>query len=95
MQFLVIARDGTDPEAPARRMKVREAHLANMSRLKAAGNYLIGGAILDDAGNMIGSGMVFEFPDRKALDETLAGDPYMKEKVWQNIDIKPYRKAPI
>ncbi len=28
MQFVVIARDGTDPEAPARRQAARDAHLA-------------------------------------------------------------------
>ncbi|HUY68522.1 MAG TPA: YciI family protein [Alphaproteobacteria bacterium] len=95
MQFLVLARDGTDPDASTRRQKYREAHLANMTRLKAAGNYLIGGAILDDKGAMIGSAVIFEFPDRAALDETLANDPYMQGKVWQHVEVQPYRKAPV
>ena len=31
MQFLLIAYDGTDPEAPHRRSNVREGHLEKMS----------------------------------------------------------------
>lgn len=32
MQFLLIAYDGTDPEAPHRRSNVREGHLEKISR---------------------------------------------------------------
>ncbi len=93
MQFLVTAYDGTDPDAQTRRMAVRADHLANMKKLKAAGNYLIGGAILNDQEKMIGSAMIMDFPDRAALDACLKADPYSTGGVWKDIEIKPYRVA--
>lgn len=93
MQFLVLASDGTDAEAPARRMKARAAHLANMSQLKKEGRYLIGGPILDDSEKMVGSAMIFDFPDRDALYAALSKDPYITEKVWHSIEVKNFRTA--
>src|SRR5579864_8069753 len=75
MQWLVIARDGTDPEAPERRARHRPAHLEGAARLQAAGHLLMGGAILDDSGRMIGSAAVAEFATRAGLDEWLRTDP--------------------
>jgi hypothetical protein len=34
MQWLIIARDGTDAEAPQRRQAARPAHLENAARLQ-------------------------------------------------------------
>ncbi len=93
MQFVMIAKDGIDAEALDRRMAVREAHLANMKKLKAEGHYIIGGAILDDDGTMIGSTIILDFPDRAALDLWLVNDPYTKGDVWQHIDVYPFRSA--
>ncbi len=93
MQFVITAQDGTDAEALTRRMDAREDHLNNMRKLKAAGNYLIGGARMDDHGKMIGSTVIVDFPDRAAIDVWLADEPYVKAKVWQKIDIQPFRKA--
>lgn len=95
MQFLLIAFDGTDPEAFERRMKVRPTHLENVADLKSKGQFLLGGAILDDEGKMTGSMIVYEFPDRKALDECLKTEPYITGDVWRKIDIRPYRLAHI
>ncbi|MBM3517936.1 MAG: hypothetical protein FJX56_08705 [Alphaproteobacteria bacterium] len=93
MQFLLIAYDGTDAEAPARRAAVRERHLVGARRLKAEGKLRSGGAILDDAGTMIGSAAVFEFPSRAELDAWLAADPYVTDGVWRDITIRPFREA--
>jgi len=93
MQFLLIAYDGTDEGALDRRMKVRPEHLRKTAVLKKTGEFLFGGAILDDDGKMIGSMIVYEFPDRQALDDKLKDEPYMTEGVWQKVDIKPFRKA--
>ena len=41
MQFLLIAYDGTDPEAPERRLKVREEHLEKIAKLKSAVNFYL------------------------------------------------------
>lgn len=95
MQFLLVAFDGTDPDALDRRMKVRPAHLAYVAALKRNGEFILGGAILDNDGKMIGSMIVYEFPDRQALDECLKTEPYITGDVWSLIDIRPYRLAHI
>jgi uncharacterized protein YciI len=91
MQYLVIAYDGTDSEAPGRRLKVRGAHLENVKAMKAAGTFLTGGAILDEAGGMIGSALFVEFDTEVALNEWLKNDPYVTGGVWVDINVKPVR----
>jgi uncharacterized protein len=95
MQFLLIAYDGTDPRAFERRMKVRPEHLEKIAILKKREEFLLGGAILDDKGQMIGSMIVYEFPDRAALDRRLKEEPYVIHGVWEKIEIMPYRLAKI
>jgi uncharacterized protein YciI len=95
MQFILTGYDGTDEGAMERRLKVREAHLENIALLKKAGECLLGGAILSDDGKMIGSVIVYDFPDRKSLDEKLKEEVYISGGVWEKIDIKPFRVAKI
>jgi uncharacterized protein len=95
MQFLLVAYDGIDFEALERRMKARPEHLEKIGVLKKRGEFLLGGAILDDNGTMIGSMIVYEFPDRSALDESLKTEPYIIQGVWKKIEIRPYRLATI
>jgi uncharacterized protein len=92
MQFLLIAFDGTDAEALDRRLKVRGEHLDKIALLKKSGEFLFGGAILNDDGKMIGSMIVYEFPDRQSLDEMLKKEPYVTGKVWEKIEIHPFRQ---
>ena len=94
MQWLIVARDGTDEEAPARRMAARAAHLANAAQLQASGHLLVGGALLDEEGGMIGSACVAQFETRAELEEWLRTDPYVTGKVWQDVEVMPYRVAP-
>ena len=91
MQFLLVAFDGTDDEALNRRLKVREEHLKKISVLKRKGEFKCGGAILDDDGKMIGSMIVYEYPDRQSLDASLQNEPYFTEGVWKKVDIRPFR----
>ena len=56
-----------------------------------SGQVLLGGAILDEAGDMVGSVVLADFPAE--LDEWLAGDPYVTGGVWQEIEVRPYRPA--
>jgi uncharacterized protein YciI len=93
MQFLLIAYDGTDAGALERRLKVREDHLNKIAILKKEGEFLFGGAILDDTGKMIGSMIVYEFPDRQSLDAKLKDEPYITEGVWKKVEIQPFRHA--
>ena len=84
MQFLVKAYDGEG--MLDKRMEVRPRHLEGM---KALGKQIVvAGGLLDDEGRMKGSALVMEFPDRAALDEYLASEPYVVEGVWQKIEVE-------
>jgi uncharacterized protein len=93
MQFLVTAYDGKDDGALDRRMSVREAHINGANQLKEAGHLIAGGAILDEAEQMIGSTMFVEFDSKAELDQWLASDPYVTGNVWQDISVLPIRLA--
>jgi len=93
MTFLVLGYDGVDPEAPARRAAARPAHLATAQRLRAAGHFLDGGAILDDAGKMVGSMLMMEFPSRAELNAWLSADAYTTGGVWKDVTVRPFRRV--
>jgi uncharacterized protein len=95
MQFLLVAFDGTGPGALERRMKARPEHLEKIAVLKKRGEFLLGGAILDENEKMIGSMIIYEFPDRAALDKSLEREPYVIQGVWKEIEIRPYRLAKV
>ncbi|CAH2599758.1 YCII domain-containing protein [Rhodovastum atsumiense] len=92
-QYVVIAWDGTDAGAPARRLAARPAHLDNVAPMVEAGRLKIGGAIVDEAGGMIGSVCILDVASREELDHWLATDPYVTGKVWQKIEVHPMRIA--
>ncbi|HXX32453.1 MAG TPA: YciI family protein [Myxococcaceae bacterium] len=92
MVFLVLGYDGVDPEAPARRAAARPAHLATLTRLRAAGHFLDGGAILDDSGRMVGSMLILDFPSRAELDAWLSADAYTTGRVWKDVNVRPFRR---
>ena len=93
MQYLVIAHDGTDAEAPARRQAARPDHIEGVKALKESGAMILGGAMLDDGGQMTGSACVVEFETRAELDAWLENDPYVTGNVWQKIEVTPFRRA--
>lgn len=93
--YIVVAYDGTDSAALERRMAVREAHLAVARRMKADGQIIHAGAMLDDNRQMIGSMLVVSFEERAQLDEWLRTDPYVTGNVWQQIDIRLFQPAPL
>jgi uncharacterized protein len=93
MQFLLTAYDGKDDGALDRRMSVRKAHINGANELKEAGHLIAGGAILDEAEQMIGSTMIMEFDSKAELDQWLASDPYVTGNVWQDISVLPIRLA--
>jgi uncharacterized protein len=94
MQYLLIARDGGDDEAINRRMAARSQHIALGDQMVASGNMLYGGALLNDAGQMIGSVLVLDFPSREDLDAWLKIEPYVLGDVWREIDVQPFRVGP-
>ena len=84
MQFIVTALEGEN--MLEKRMAVRPRHLEGMARL--SDHIVCAGGILDAEGRPKGSVLVMEFEDRNALDDYLAGEPYVLENVWQDISIE-------
>jgi uncharacterized protein YciI len=73
------------------RMATRPAHLEH---LKAeAKRILMGGAMLDAAGNPCGSLLVIEAADRAEAEAFAAADPYAKAGLFESVAIRPYRVA--
>ena len=95
MQFIITAYDGKDDKALDRRLAVREAHLQLVEKLFEEKKYLYGMAIVDSNEKMIGSCVVVDFPTREELEDYLNIEPYVKGNVWQEIDIKTCKVAPI
>jgi uncharacterized protein YciI len=94
MQFLLVAHDGEDPDALARRLAVREQHIAYSNEAIKRGEQLIGAAILSDTGTMRGSMMVVDFPSRVELDQWLEKEPYVLGGVWKTITVYPCKVGP-
>jgi uncharacterized protein len=95
MQFVVTALDYTDADALNRRMANREQHLAGVRTLIGTGQFLSGGAILDDSGKMVGSTLHVEFPSRADLDAQLRSDPYVAGRVWEKIEVRQVKLVPL
>jgi len=92
-QYIITGHDYTDEGAFDRRMAVRPKHLEGAAKLRAEGNYVLGGAILDDAGRMIGSVMVLQFETDEELEAYKQHEPYITQKIWETVDIKPFKVA--
>ena len=87
MQYLITAHDG--PDMLEKRMEVRPRHLANMEKVKETGSVVCAGGILDGGGRLVGSAMVLDFATRDLLDQYLASEPYIVEKVWETVTVEP------
>lgn len=87
MQFLIIGKDGTDENAPKRRLDARQAHMELGEKLRQSGNMWYGAALWDDNNEMCGSALLMDFPSEKELHEWLNSEPYKTQRVWQTIEI--------
>jgi uncharacterized protein YciI len=94
-QYLIIARDGSDPEALERRMKARSSHFEGARELKLHGQFIIAGAILDDSGKTNGSMMLVQFESEDDLLDWMRNEPYINGNVWESIEVKPFKVADI
>ncbi len=84
MQFIIKAYDGAGKLE--KRMEVRPRHLEGMNKL--SDHIICAGGLLDDDGKMKGSVLIMDFGSRKELDDYLANEPYVMEKVWEKIEIE-------
>ncbi len=89
MQFLVIGKDGTDADAPNRRAKTRQDHIAMDEQLLECGNLWYGAALTGENGETIGSAYMVDFKDKNELNKWLEKEPYKIGDVWKEIKILP------
>jgi len=94
-QFLVLAHDGTDAGAEARRAKTRPLHAEYTKPFIDRGCFLNAAHLLGAEGQVIGSSSLVEFPTRADLDVWLREDPYVRDGVWQRVDVLPAREVAI
>ena len=92
-EFIIFALDHTDEQAINRRLAVRPAHFDKVTELKKSGNFIIGAAILNADGKMIGSNMIVRFENEAALQDYLKSEPYVTGKVWEKINTYPTKVA--
>lgn len=92
MQFIVMGLD--HPNALDRRMAARQAHIDVCGAMKADGRMLYGVALLGEDGNMCGSMLVLDMPDRAAVDEYLKTEPYVLGNVWGEIKVTACKVGP-
>ena len=95
MTFAILAFDGTDAEAPARRAAARDAHIAHITRAAIAGRLALALPLHDEAGGSLGSLMVVDVPDRAGLDAYLAAEPFAQARVWRRLKTHAFRIAPL
>lgn len=79
------------PNSLALRMANREAHLAYAHADDKPAKVKLGGPYLDDKGDMTGSLLIVEAPDRGAAVAFTQNDPYVKAGLFSSIDVRPYR----
>ena len=85
MQYMIKAYDGKN--MLERRLAVRPRHLENMA--KVPGKVICAGGLLDEEGKMKGSVLIMDFESRELLQQYLDSEPYIKERVWENVEVEP------
>ncbi len=81
------------PNATDRRNAIVEAHRAHLIP-KDASNCLARGPLTDASGApWLGSAMIYEFPDRAALDEFFREEPYCVNGLYARIDIYRWQRG--
>ena len=94
-QYLITAYDHTGVDALQHRLNIRPHHLDGARELKANGNFIIGGAMLNDDGKMIGSVMILQFETEEELQAWQQNEPYITQGVWETVDVKPFKVADV
>jgi uncharacterized protein YciI len=87
MLFAISCTD--KPGSLELRMATRPAHIEHLKAEQA--RILLGGPVLDAAGNPCGSLLVVEAADRAAAEAFAAADPYAKAGLFESVAIRPYR----
>jgi len=91
MFFVVIGHD--KPGMLETRTRVRPVHRDYVTRDDLPARRLLGGPLTeDDSTTMFGTFLFLEAPDRAAVEEFVAGDPYVKAGIFEKMDIYAIHK---
>ena len=97
MYYVIFSEDV--PNSLAKRLSVREHHLARLSLLQDQGRLLVAGPCpaIDsenpgDAG-FTGSVVIAKFDDLTQAQAWADEDPYIAAGVYQKVIVKPYKKV--
>lgn len=82
MRFVLFALDKAD--SLDLRKATRAEHLSYLAQFSTP----VGGPLLDDAGNMCGSMIVFEAETKAEVGEIAANDPYAKAGLFESVTIR-------
>ncbi len=85
--FVIHAKD--KPGALELRQATRPAHLEFLAPFDIP----VGGPLLDADGQMCGSCLVLEVPDREAAEAFIAGDPYGKAGLFETVELHEFMKV--
>lgn len=97
MLYAIIARDRAD--SLERRLEARPAHLERLQTLKEQGRLVLAGPhpAVDstDPGpaGFTGSLVVAEFPSLEEARAWADADPYVVADVYEQVDVKPFKKV--
>ncbi|MGC8533940.1 MAG: YciI family protein [Rhizomicrobium sp.] len=88
MLFVISSLDRKD--ALELRLATRQAHLAYVRDNQRV---RLGGPFLDEAGNMVGSLIVFEADDLAQAQAFAANDPYTKAGLFESVSVRPWKST--
>jgi hypothetical protein len=75
--------------ADAARASELGAHLAHVEAVMA--QIFVAGPLLDGAGQVVGSLLVFDVREEAAARAMMEADPYFRAGVWGRISYRPYK----
>ena len=87
MLFALVAHDR--PNSVDRRMAIRPEHLKHLESLGDA--LVLAGPFLNDKDEGVGSIVVIEAASLDDARELFARDPFMRENLFDQVTIKPWR----
>lgn len=87
MLFAIHAID--KPDSLELRKATRPAHLEFLADYEIP----VGGPLLDADGEMCGSCLILDVPDRAAAEAFIAGDPYGVAGLFQSVELHEFMKV--
>lgn len=87
--FVVRALDR--PGAAEVRAQTRPAHLAYLAGLPAGVVLLAGPLLAEDGATVLGSLLIYQAPDRAAVEALCAADPYAQAGLFATVEVQAFR----